>query len=245
MSAPRYLLLQIRKPEDPMQDQEVSCFARSLECDVANIWQHDLISSSPTKQQLTEFDAVFVGGSGDFSVVKGGDWLPAALEGLRLVANSGVPTFASCWGFQAISAAFGGRVVQEPQYAELGSTSIKRTPAGAIDPVFSVVDPCFLAHSGHEDTVVELPDEAQRLASSERVVNQALKLVDRPVYATQFHPELRREDYLQRLRAYPKYVAELTGLPFDEFADSCRETPSANLLLQQFVQEVVKSGGRG
>ena len=239
MSSPRYLLLQIRKPDDPMREQEVGCFARSLQCEFANIAQHDLILSSPTTDQLTEFDAVFVGGSGDFSVVHGGGWLPAALAGLRLVANSGVPTFASCWGFQAIAAAFGGEVVQETQFAEIGSTRIERTEAAAADPVFAVVTPTFLAHAGHEDTVVRLPDEAQRLASSERVPNQALKLVDRPVYATQFHPELRREDYLQRLRAYPKYVAELSGLPFDEFADSCAETPSANRLLKQFVDVVV------
>ena len=222
-----------------MRDQEVSCFASALECEVGDIGQLDLIEKGPSASQLSEFDAVFVGGSGDYSVVKGGHWLPAALASLQSVANSGIPMFASCWGFQAISAAFGGQVVYQREYAELGSTKVKLTDAGAKDPVFSVAGPSFLAHSGHEDTVTTLPSEAILLASSDRVANQAIKLSDRPVYATQFHPELLKEHYLQRLQTYPRYVTELTGMPFDEFAASCRETPESNRLLRQFVQQVV------
>lgn len=223
-----------------MRQQEVDCFAQSLACDGNQIMQFDLIRNRPSVGQLSEYDAVFVGGSGDYSVVKGGDWLHDALGGLRRVAESGVPMFASCWGFQAISRAFGGVVVHERKYAELGTMSVELTKDGALDEVFAVAGSRFLVHSGHEDTVVTLPREAVLLASSATATNQALKLIDRPVYATQFHPELLKAHYLQRLVAYPRYVRELTGLSADEFTASCRETPQANKLLPQFVRQVVQ-----
>jgi GMP synthase (glutamine-hydrolysing) len=131
-------------------------------------------------------------------------------------------------------------VVHEKEYAELGTMSVELTREGASDEVFAVAGSRFLVHSGHEDTVVTLPREAVLLASSKRATNQALKLIDRPVYATQFHPELLKAQYLQRLVAYPRYVKELTGLSAEEFAASCRETPQANKLLSRFVRQVVQ-----
>ena len=34
----------------------------------------------------------------------------------------------------------------------------------------------------------------------------------RPIYCTQFHPELNRSSLLERLQAYPKYVRTITGV---------------------------------
>jgi GMP synthase-like glutamine amidotransferase len=84
-----------------------------------------------------------------------------------------------------------------------------------------------------------LPSEAILLASSQRVANQALKLQDRPVYATQFHPELRLEAYLARLEAYPRYVTQISGLSSEAFVAQCVQTPESNKLLGQFLREVV------
>ncbi len=39
----RYLLLQVRDPNDPMRDQEVACFTRCLRCDADQIRVFDLI----------------------------------------------------------------------------------------------------------------------------------------------------------------------------------------------------------
>lgn len=237
--AHRYLLLQIRNADDPMRQQEVGCFAYALGCDRSDITPWDLIDEGPSLATLSEFDAVFVGGSGQYSVVKGGPWLAGALESMRQIANSGKPMFASCWGFQALSRAFGGEVVHQHEFAELGSMQITLTVDGEADLVFAVAGRQFKAHSGHEDTVLQLPSDAILLGSSQRVTNQALKLKDRPVYATQFHPELRLETYLERLDAYPRYVSQITGLSNEVFAAQCVQTPESNRLLGQFLKQVV------
>ena len=39
----RYLLLQIRTPQDPMRQQEVGCFARAIDCDPSAIATFDLL----------------------------------------------------------------------------------------------------------------------------------------------------------------------------------------------------------
>ena len=93
----------------------------------------------------------------------------------------------------------------------------------------------FAAQAGHEDRVVELPPDAVLLASSPRVAEQAFRFAGRPIYCTQFHPELDRAAMLERLVAYPEYVARIARVPYDDFIQNLRETPEANSLLRRFV----------
>jgi len=71
------------------------------------------------------------------------------------------------------------------------------------------------------------------------VANQAFRFVDRPIYCTQFHPELDLRGLLERVSAYPKYIQKIVGQSHDEFAKGCHETPEANDLLKRFVQHVL------
>jgi hypothetical protein len=43
---------------------------------------------------------------------------------------------------------------------------------------------------------------------------------------------------LERVVAYPEYVARIARVPFDDFIQNCRETPEANSLLRRFVKLV-------
>ncbi|HAH48418.1 MAG TPA: aminotransferase, partial [Planctomycetaceae bacterium] len=83
-----------------------------------------------------------------------------------------------------------------------------------------------------------LPAGAELLASTERVQNQAYRFVDRPIYCTQFHPELNRDSFLGRLKSYPEYVEKIAGLSLDEFRPSIHDTPEAAALLKRFVQQI-------
>ncbi|MFG0261332.1 MAG: type 1 glutamine amidotransferase, partial [Novipirellula sp. JB048] len=107
----RFLLLQVRDADDPMCAQEVDCFARALGCDAQRIRVFDLLSGVPTVEQLDQVDVVLLGGSGAYSVARGGDWILPALEAMRELFELGKPTFASCWGHQAMAQALGGEVV--------------------------------------------------------------------------------------------------------------------------------------
>ena len=79
----RFMLLQIRNPDDPMRRQEIGCFQRALDCGADRIEVFDLLAGVPTKRQLDQVDVVLIGGSGDYSVAEGGPWLDLALETMR------------------------------------------------------------------------------------------------------------------------------------------------------------------
>ncbi|MBW3596742.1 MAG: type 1 glutamine amidotransferase [Planctomycetes bacterium] len=236
----RYLLLQVRNSHDPMREHEVGCFARALGCERERIRVFDLISGVPGRAVVDSADVVLLGGSGDYSVAEGGPWLPAALDGMRELVEWSKPTFASCWGFQAMARALGGEVVTDLTRAELGTHAIHLTEAGQRDPIFGELNPAFEGQMGHQDIVIELPVDAVLLASSDLVENQAFCLPGKPIYCTQFHPELNRDDLHRRVRAYPRYVEAIAGMTVEQLARHCRDTPQAEGLLRRFVQHVLK-----
>jgi GMP synthase (glutamine-hydrolysing) len=231
----RYLLLQVRNPGDAMRAQEVRCFARMLECDASAIEVFDLLSGAPPRAALDAADMCLLGGSGQYSVAGEGQWLDRALDSMRELHRLAKPTFASCWGFQAMAQAMGGRCIHDPASAELGTIELRLTEAGRRDPLFGQLPPRFASQAGHEDRVVELPHDAVLLASSDRVREQAICFADKPIYCTQFHPELDRATLVERAKAYPEYIRRIAGVPIDEFVNLCRDTPEANTLLRRFV----------
>ncbi len=222
-----------------MIPQEVDCFAEALGCGTEQIHIFDLLTGVPTRSQIAAVDAVLLGGSGDYSVARGGPWLEAALEAMRDLDRLSKPTFASCWGFQAMARALGGEVVTDPSCAELGTQELELTDVGQEDPVFGPMGSPFLAHVGHQDTVTILPETAELLASTDRVTNQAFRIRGKPIYCTQFHPELTVRSMMERLTAYPEYIPKIVGLPLETFAAGLQETPEANELLRRFVEHAV------
>ncbi len=235
----RYLLLQVRNSDDPMREQEVGCFAKALDASISQISVFDLLQAPLCENDLETSDIILIGGSGHYSAADEGEWLEVALESLRLVHTSRKPTFASCWGFQAMARAMGGRVIHDLNRAELGVHHVSLTEAGKSDPVFGPSGPVLEGLMGHEDTVVELPPGTELLASTDRVENQAYRFLDRPIYCTQFHPELDHDSYLNRLRTYPEYVQKIAGLSLQEFQQTIHDTPETMELLKRFVQQVM------
>ena len=232
---PLFLLLQMRDADDPMREHEVECFARSFRCPRERIRIFDLLGGVPTSGELDEVDVVLLGGSGDYSVAKGGPWLPAALDAMRGLYESSKPTFASCWGFQAMARAMGGEVVTDHDLAEVGTLTLRVTPEGSRDPVFGPLGPRFQVQIGHEDIVTELPGDAVLLASSDRVPNEAFRFEGRPIYCTQFHPELDREGIIARIAYYPDYLPLTGHANMEEFAAATPETPETEAILRRFM----------
>jgi GMP synthase (glutamine-hydrolysing) len=234
-----YLLLQIRNPNDPMREHEVRCFCRALQARPDQIEVVDLLTERPSDVHFHKRDVVLLGGSGHYSAAGEGAWLERSLEVLREVHARRQPTFASCWGFQAMARAMGGLVVNEPSRAEVGTHTLRLTPAGQDDPIFSPLGQLFSGQMGHEDCVIEIPPGTTLLASTDKVINQAYRFDDAPIYCTQFHPELNRIDLLLRLEAYPEYVELLTGMTPEQFAAGVYDTPETEALLPRFVRHVL------
>ena len=233
-----YLLLQIRNAEDPMRYQEVECFSRVLQCNPNDIRVHNLLAGEPAPAEYDACQIILLGGSGDYSAAGEGDWLERILDVLRQIHGRSQPTFASCWGFQAMARALGGQVVHDLSRAELGTINITKTAAADQDPIFVRSPAIFPAQMGHEDLVIELPLDAVRLGFSERVEHQAFRFSDKPIYCTQFHPELDLRGLMERVIAYPKYIRKIAGISVEEFRQQCQETPAANEILRRFVQHV-------
>ena len=228
----RFLLLQVRNADDPMRDHEVRSFARALGVDIEQIEVFDRLKGTLTANDHIGADMLLLGGSGHYSATDDADWLYRALDSLSLVYDCGKPTFASCWGFQAMARAMGGHVVHDQNRAEVGTHRLFLTDAGREDPVFGSLSNSFDGQMGHEDSVVELPPNA----SSVRNRMEAYRFDDRDIYCTQFHPELNAADIVQRIHQYPEYIERITGMSLDEFEDTVAETPEAESLLTRFVE---------
>lgn len=235
----RCLLLQVRDPDDPMSAHEIAAFERAFSPRAVRIAIFDLLERLLTPRDLDGVDLVLMGGSGAYSAAIGGPWFPTALDSLRTVHASGVPAFASCWGFQAMAAAMGGEVVNDRSRAEIGTHGLRLTPAGRDDPVFGHLDSSFKAQMGHEDLVKTLPRRATLLASSSRVTNQAYRFDDAPIYCTQFHPELDVAGIRARLSAYPRYLTEVAGETHEEIIARLEETPETTRVLTRFAEVFV------
>jgi GMP synthase (glutamine-hydrolysing) len=235
----RYLLLQVRNDDDPIVAQEIRCFARALQTQPQRISTISLLKQTPTPEQLAQVDVVLLGGSGHYSATSDAPWLDRTLAALQNLHAIGKPTFASCWGFQAFARALGGEVVHDLSRAEIGTHEVTLTRHGQTDPLFGSLGTTLRGQMGHEDRVSRLPPGATRLASTELVDNQAYRFDDKPIYCTQFHPELNREDLLTRVRAYPSYVERIAGMSLERFEAMCEDSPETESLLRRFVQLVL------
>ncbi len=239
MPIPRMLLLQARRSGDPMASHEHRCFVERSGLPADRVVPYDLCNGPPAPADLRAFDALTVGGSGEFYVSRGN--LPRfeeTLEFLREVVDRGFPTFASCFGFQCLVRALGGTLVYDPARAEVGTFVVTLAPAASRDELFSRLPPSFQAQMGHNDRVESFPAGPVHLASSERCRYQALRIPERPIWATQFHPELDRETNVDRFRRYLDAYGPHDRASMDAAIEGFRESPETSTLLRRFVDLV-------
>jgi GMP synthase (glutamine-hydrolysing) len=236
----RILLLQAREPDDPMKQAERRSFARRMGVDVEQILTHDLLAAPPRPADFGRHDAVMVGGSGDYYVSKGN--LPRfdeTLDAMRELVARRTPTFASCFGFQLLVEALGGTIVHDPEATEVGTYEIRLTDDAREDPLFGHLPDRFMAQMGRKDRADRLPDGALHLAASQRCPYHAIRIDDAPIWATQFHPELDRDDNLERFRRYMDGYAATMSLEEREAAlQDFVESPETETLLPRFLQLV-------
>lgn len=197
------LMLHARDVHDPMLHHEFECFVERSQQRPEQFVARNLTVERISDELLEEVDAVMIGGSGAYSVVKKGfDWYEPLIQLMQCLVEMKKPTFASCFGFQALVQAMGGQVEGLTERAELGTFEITLTPTGERDPLFGKMPKQFHAQLGHNDSATILPEGVEVLASSERCPYQAIRVVDAPIYATQFHPELTEEDNITRYMSY-------------------------------------------
>lgn len=227
----RFCLLQIRNASDPCRAHEFDCFVRRLEVEPGQVTSVDVLSDPLDDGIYERFDAVLIGGAGEYSVLDDVPPIRRLLEFVGETATREFPTFGSCFGFQAMSLALGGAVEHDAGRAEVGTYDVGLTPHGSRDDLFASLPARFLAQQGHKDHVTKLPSNARHLAGSERSPHQAARFGDAMVWATQFHPELTEADNRHRVMIYrERYISEL-----DAVLDILRPSEDTHGLLARFA----------
>jgi GMP synthase (glutamine-hydrolysing) len=235
---PRILLFQARNHDDLARFEERQSFADKAGLDVGQIIPCDLLAGTPSLQEVLGYDALMVGGSGDYYVSKGNlPGFPQVLELLRGIVARRHPTFASCFGFQLMVKALGGEIVYDQEGMEVGTYDLTLTESGQEDELLGVLPRQFRAQLGRKDRASRLPPGCVNLAFSESAPFQAMRIPEKPIWATQFHPELSGEENWTRFQRYQKGYASVLGEEEQMAAASrFRESPEALVLIPRFIE---------
>ncbi len=104
----------------------------------------------------------------------------------RLFKEASKPLLCICVSHQLLAEAFGGRTgpAEKPEYGRI-TVYIDQE-----DEVLLGTGPSFPAWASHNDEVVQMPEDFERLAHSQSCKIEAMRSRSRPIYGLQFHPEV-------------------------------------------------------
>lgn len=115
-------------------------------------------------------------------------WFPNVLALIRDCLDRAVPLLGICLGAQLLGLAAGGRTALVRGGPEIGLCPLRRTPAGADDPLLGDLPETTQALQWHSYEVDELPVGSVALVSNDRCANQAFR-VGPYAWGLQFHLE--------------------------------------------------------
>jgi GMP synthase (glutamine-hydrolysing) len=241
LSKLQFTLLQARNSGDPVREEERTAFADRLGVSVSAIHSIDILTEDLHFDRLENTDALLVGGAGEHSVCRPEPGVRRMIDFLGEATEKGFPTFASCFGFQSLVMALGGTVISDEPNAEVGSTWLECTPAAQGDPIFGELPARFVAQQGHKDRASALPTQAICMAKSDLAPFQAIRIEGKPVYATQFHPELTGTANRRRFERYLDHYGHVFGPEkARQMLEDFLPSPEASGLLARFADALVK-----
>ncbi len=238
-----FALLQARGADVEMRIHEHGSFASAMQVPESQIATFDLVSDDVSAIDPDDYCGFLIGGSGDYNGRGHDPWLLAAVEFVRdVLVERHVPTFGCCFGLHLIGRALGSEVITDLEHREVGTFTLLTTKAAADCPIFRYLPEVFLAQQGHNDRLTSLPEGATLLCQNPAIPVQAFRLLDRPLWASQFHPELDMEANRTR---YMRYIVNYVGKEGPDENDpvlaSLRPTPHATALLRRFAN-LVRTG---
>ncbi|MDY7094825.1 MAG: type 1 glutamine amidotransferase [Acidobacteriota bacterium] len=184
---------------------------------------------------LADADVMILGGAGAHSALDDHPFTEPLSEVVVRWIDDGRPVFGSCWGHQFLGRLLGGSLIHDEERQELGSYRVETTETGRRDPLLEGLPESFTVQLGHHDRIDRLPPAMEELARSELCCHQLIRLRDKPVYGSQFHPELRREDFLDRLAVYRREYAP-GAEAMRRVEEGLRPSLEANGLLRRFLE---------
>lgn len=137
----------------------------------------------------------------------------------RSILESGKPVLGICYGMQALAHLLGGRV--EACQKQYGAATVEWSTELSLQ-IGLDLPAQFEVWMSHGDTVVELPPNFQRLASSNGNI-AAMLSNDRQFWAVQWHPEVNESQFGDQLLAAFCSSCGLIPTPPKPIADRCLE----------------------
>ena len=157
-------------------------------------------------------------------------WSERLAQWMKACVEAGVPVLGICYGHQLLAHAFGGRVDDLPGGPEVGSKLIRLNRNAHKDPLMEGLPASFAAQLVHYQSVLELPQKAVLLASSDAEPHQAFR-VGTCGWGVQFHPEFSQE----AMRGYlDEMSATVDGA--QALASQVESTHAAGSVLERFVK---------
>jgi len=99
------------------------------------------------------------------------------------------PVLGVCYGAQFLAYKNGGDV-QASKHREYGRAALKTETSD----LFKGMKPASVVWMSHGDTITNLPDNFELIASTESVANAAFKIAGELTYGIQFHPEVTHSE---------------------------------------------------
>ena len=163
------------------------------------------------------------------------DWSERTAEWLAKVVPTGLPVLGVCYGHQLLAHALGGRVAANPNGRQIGTVMTQMIDNKTKkDLLLGHLPATFAAQTSHSESVLELPDGAQRLAVSPLDQNFAVRFAEN-AWGVQFHPEFSgavTADYIR----YRSAALRKERLDPEALLQKTTETREAKTVLRQFVE---------
>ena len=137
------------------------------------------------------------------------------------IFDLGLPVLGFCYGHQITAVTLGGKVGHS-EVGEYGRATITRT-AGA--RLFNSTPMEQTVWMSHRDAVSEVPEGFTVTASTDVCPVAAMECVERKIFTTQFHPEVKHSEYGQQLLS--NFLFEICGLEPNWSMDNLVETMTA------------------
>lgn len=250
---PNILGIQFRRNHSSIEQEQ-----RSLKREISSTAETDFISAlSDTVDWrkpatfMPAYDAVILGGSGDFDFdgsradddeakLTSGRLLEKLRPLLTYIFEHDVPTFGICYGHQMLGAFAGARVVCDATQKKTLSHQVKLLAVEeSAAPVCTDLPNTFWAHYAHKDVLDRVPEGATLLMNGGTRCKVSALRYKNNIYSTQFHPELSYTDLVERMTSAPQYLPEGVSVRevFKDEADSSKMLHNFCRLTKRVAQE--------
>ena len=135
-----------------------------------------------------------------------------------------LPLLGVCYGAQLLAKKMGGKVAKS-LHREYGRAKLNQL--SDVTYLLSQVNVGSTVWMSHGDTIVELPEVFEQIASTENIPVAAFKWKDRPVYGIQFHPEVTHSEQGKQL--IENFIVKICGASQSWTSDLFAESTIAKL----------------